>query len=51
MSVLSLLISPTHHRIFECDTFWVVFGEPTFGRILIGKDLEVVDVASLVVST
>jgi hypothetical protein len=35
-----------YHPVFKCDTFWVVFGEPTFGGFLIGKDLEMIDVAN-----
>ncbi len=33
--------------IFEGDAFRIVFGEPAFGGILGGEDLQVVDVANV----
>jgi hypothetical protein len=35
------------HRILKRDGFRVVFGEPFFRGFLIGKNLEVVEVADL----
>jgi hypothetical protein len=33
------------HPLFECNNFWVVFGEPTFGRFLSCEHFEMVDIA------
>jgi hypothetical protein len=33
------------HRILKRNGFRIVFGEPFFGSFLIGKNLEVVEVA------
>jgi hypothetical protein len=37
--------------IFKRDAFRIVFRKPFFGGLFVGKYLEVVDIASLLVST